>query len=420
MSNSWQDRLQESIILTSPKTKTKFICDWIGSEMGAEKRLGKFSYPLSVGTVVQDLGLPGFDMSFAIYFEGPDHDTQSWAFLLAIAEFGSWEVIHPVRGKLIMQPVGIKAHDKPTESGNITQIDTTWIIPSALSPQASTPALGGLIDSTVTTVAADAATDFTRFQQTLANIAAAYGAVQSGIQSVQSTITNTTAAFLNGYGQIQSAISGLSTDALSIAGMTMNLLTYPGLMIGSMVAQIKGFIASGQSILGLAPSISSVPGTVSDVDYAQACGVELITIGITCAIAKSVISTPPLSRGEAIATIDNILAWWSQVQTALSGTQDIFNATDLVKSYLPMPSSYSSLQELLRLMIQYLLSIIYDLKKEVRFTLKAERAAIAVAIDCYSSKGWDDSYFDLFIASNGLYGDLINLLPAGFEVVYYA
>ena len=49
-----------------------------------------------------------------------------------------------------------------------------------------------------------------------------------------------------------------------------------------------------------------------------------------------------------------------------------------------------------------------------------KRAPIAIAIDYYGPKGWDDSFLDLFIASNGLYGDQINLLPAGFEVVIYA
>ena len=88
--------------------------------------------------------------------------------------------------------------------------------------------------------------------------------------------------------------------------------------------------------------------------------------------------------------------------------------------YIPMASTYPDLMELLRLLIEYLLSIIYDLKTEICFTLKAERAPIAIAIDYYGPKGWDDSFLDLFIASNGLYGDQINLLPAGFEVVIYA
>ena len=111
MSTTWQDRLQESITLTSPKTKTKFVCDWAGSEMSADKRLGKFSYPLSIGTVVQDLGLSGFDMAFAVYFEGPNNDADSWKFLLACAEYGTWDVVHPVRGKLKLQLVKVAAKD---------------------------------------------------------------------------------------------------------------------------------------------------------------------------------------------------------------------------------------------------------------------------------------------------------------------
>ena len=417
MSN-WQDRLQESIQLTSPKTGTVFTAYWTGSDLSAEKRLGKFSYPLSVGTVVQDLGLSGFDMSFTIYFEGPDNDIQSWAFLRALEETGTWEIIHPVRGKLKAQPVSVKAHDSPVDSGNVTAIDMTWIIPDALRMQHSAPELGGVIVSTNQTLTADAAADFSAIGSALAPLAAAYGSVQAGIASVKGSIVNATAAFLTTYGQLSGALSSLSTDVLSIVGMTVGLIQTPGLVIGSTVAQIKGFVASGESILGLAPQVS--PGALTPDVAAQAQGVELVAVALSGAMALSILAQAPTTRPQAIASINLLLGWWSDMLGACEGTQALYASSALAQAYTAFASSYPDLMELLRLSIEYLLSIIYDLTTEIRFILPAERSTVAVAIDCYRSKGWDDSYIDLFIASNGLYGDLVNLLPAGFEVVYYA
>jgi hypothetical protein len=356
-------------------------------------------------------------MSFTIYFEGETNDTDSAAFLIAIAEPGVWDVIHPVRGKLKMQPVSVKAHDG-IDSGNISAIDLTWIIPDALDLQHSSPDLSGLIDGTFVDVQGTSTTGLSRIGVALANLASAYGAIQAGLDALEGRIANATGTFLSLYSQVSTALSSLSTDVLSIAGMTIQLVAAPGLMIGDIATRVGNFIATGEAILGLAPQTS--PGALTDATAAQARGVEFYCACVSCAMVQEILAQAPTTRGQAIATIGQLLQWWSDMLSACEGTQALYSGSTLASTYTAFVDSYPALMELLRLAISYLLSIIYDLKTEIRFTLKAERAPLAVAIDYYAAKGWDDSLFDLFIASNGLYGDQINLLPAGFQVVIYA
>jgi len=381
--------------------------------MSAEKRLGKFNYPLTVGTIVQDLGLSGFDIPIPLYFDGPNNDQQSWAFLLACAEFGQWTIIHPVRGTIKAQLVSVASHDESVESGNITVVDTSWIIPNALNMGMSNADYGAQIDNGIAQLGADSASQFASISTAIDSLAAAYGAVTSGLGAMQNWLTQTTAKYLTIYAQVSGAISALSNDVLSIAGLVTNLIQLPGIMVGSLSSQVKNFVTAGEIALGLVPGLSS-PATPAA--YAQTAGAELIATAITGAMAQTLISTPPTTKAEALNTIDLVFQWWVDLFSALDSAESIFSNSLLANAYISESSAYVDMTNLFTLMIKYLLSIIFDLSAEIRFTLPSERAPIAVALDYYGRNGWDDSYLDFFIVSNGLYGDLVNLLPAGTKI----
>ena len=421
MATTWLDRLQPSISLTSPQTQTVFTPLWRGNTMSAKKRLGSFSYPLSVGTVVQDLGLSGFDMPISIYFEGANNDTDSWAFLLACAEFGPWTVVHPVRGTMSLQLVSVDCHDEPVESGNITVVDTVWLNPASLKLVKSNAELTGQITTGIGDANSQATAAFAKTSTAIDSLASAYGSVTQGLQAVKQNLTNATATVLAGYSQIQGAIAGFSSDLASIAGLFLQLIELPGLIAGDLSAQLQSFSIIGQSAINIAPDAQNTQGIPDNTTIAQAAGAELVMVGVTAAMAGSVINTPPLTRPEALAAIGALLAWQAGLTTALDSSMLLFSGSPMASGFVSMATTWPQIQQLVALTIQYLLSIIFDLKTAITFTLPAERPPLAIAIDFYGD-GWsfvDDYQFDFFIASNKLYGDLINLLPAGFQVTVY-
>ena len=199
----------------------------------------------------------------------------------------------------------------------------------------------------------------------------------------------------------------------------LNLIETPGLIAGDLMAQLGAFASIGNVMTGVSPSTSNTPGQAGPKTIAQASGAELVMTGVTCAMAVSILNTLPTTRPQAIAAINALLAWWAQIQASLDGAMALFATLPLAQSYVSMATTYPQLEQLFNLMLQYLLSIIFDLKSQITFTLPAERATVAVAIDAYGQNGWDESFLDLFNASNHLYGDLINILPAGFQVTIY-
>ena len=120
---SYQDRLQPQITLTSPSGLV-FTAKWIGNARSQEKDLGIFKTPGVKGVKIQDLELGATTYPLTIYFDGPDNDLDSEKFVVALAERGSWQVIHPLKGEKSLQLVSYSEAVQPVTSGNITTITT--------------------------------------------------------------------------------------------------------------------------------------------------------------------------------------------------------------------------------------------------------------------------------------------------------
>ena len=103
---SWLDRVRGSLHLISPEGKT-FDAKWVGDSRSAEKKLGIFTYPKINGTVVQDLGLNSALYPFRLFFDGEDNDLESTRFFEAFNERGTWEIDHPTKGRITLQPINV-------------------------------------------------------------------------------------------------------------------------------------------------------------------------------------------------------------------------------------------------------------------------------------------------------------------------
>ena len=125
---SWKDRVRPEIKFTSPDGNI-FTALWRKNRQPVEKKLGIFNYPKLNGSIVQDLGINGNRYPLTFYFTGLDHDRTTELFVKAFEESGTWQVVHPIRGNLILQPVSINPDYNPVENGTYSLIDTEWIEP---------------------------------------------------------------------------------------------------------------------------------------------------------------------------------------------------------------------------------------------------------------------------------------------------
>ena len=410
-------RLAGSIYLQSPESKREWRLPWRGNDWTAEKRLGKYASPKVDGTVVQDLGLSGLEAPITLLFEGADCDKESWAFAICAAERGPWKVTHPVRGDLSLQLAGLTIHDSIDSLGLIA-VDTTWINPAPAKTFTSSAQLAGAIAASVENTNIAAAAQYSKLARTIAKLSSAYASLKKYVAVVKHSMQVAQTAADTISNQITKAIDDLSDDVESIAGMTEQLIESPGIYIGSLGNSIS---ALGSVVVNIYESVVSLvtPDAPTDTEAAAVASAELVAVSAFAALGQLVTTTAPATKGEAVAAIETILSLWGDTVAAFDEVQTLYASLGLTERYFSQTETYATVNQLIAHLIEYLLSIIADLKTEVRFTLGRARHPLELAIALYGKDGWDDSYFDLFIKTNNLHGDELFLLPAGREVVAY-
>jgi len=125
------------------------------------------------------------------------------------------------------------------------------------------------------------------------------------------------------------------------------------------------------------------------------------------------------TRAQVVDAIDKIVSLVDSVTSTLDMQQEYFENLDIDNQYFSMLQSYYKIMALMSQALKLLVATSFNLKTEKRFTLDRDRSPIEITITEYGSFGENDENLDLFIRSNSLHGDQIELIPAGTEVVIY-
>jgi prophage DNA circulation protein len=422
--SDWRSRLRPEIKLTSPDGQT-FTASWQGNDIEGAKRVGVFEYPLVDGAVTQDLGAGALSWPLTLFFEGDTHDTQARDFArIFLAQRGLWKVVHPQYGTLTLQALTVKLSADPTQSANVSKVETSWIEPASADIQASTSELGAQVSAQVDVVNAATGAQFAD-QADLTDAegsASVADAATKGLGQVQASPLAILAAQ---EAEVQSAFDAAYTSAMAALALTpmdlvaatagmQNLMQLPALIRADLGAKITAYTALAQGIVE-----SFVPGT----DVAALNGVAVSELFLTSAltgVAMSVSISEPATREQAIQAITDITALFATVTAALDAAQTATAGNTSDAQYFSHSKTYADLARLLGLAVAFLLRLSFDLKIAKRFTLSSPRAPIEITITEYGELGEEDVNLDFFIASNHLQGDDIILLSAGREVVVYA
>jgi hypothetical protein len=122
-----------------------------------------------------------------------------------------------------------------------------------------------------------------------------------------------------------------------------------------------------------------------------------------------------------VNTINALNTMFTAMTTGLDAVMLATLGNAVSGQYFSQTQTYISLARLIGTTVQYLLSIIFDLKIAKRFTLKTNRAPIEIVITEYGAEydSAGNSLLDQFIAANSLSHYDIFLLRPGREVVVY-
>jgi hypothetical protein len=417
----YRDRLRENIQLTSPDGAV-FTPRWTGNPRSQSKKIGIFNFPNVNGSIVQDLGTTGTTYAFTLYFEGPNNDLESDAFMAALRERGVWEVIHPVHGLKKLQPVSFTENTDPVKSGNVTQFDTEWIEPLELAALPSASELQASIAAQIETVNEVAAEQLE--QSTFQKIAAEIAAFRDAVNNVVSAVEDNLQALSNFAADIAAEIEAIKRDidnvlsvvpldVISLAGQIQELIQLPARAIDDIQTRLDTYENFAED-LGL---IS--PDTTGRDSYNRVAVQECALTAVFCAVADISSTGSLTSRSQAVQVIEANQKLFSDAIDVLDSTQELFEGQPIDRQYFSQSQSYSDSGKLVSQTVAYLLRSLFDLKTEKRFTLDRNRNPVMVTIEEYGSLGEGDINLDLFLESNQIEGNEHLIMPKGRELVVY-
>lgn len=418
---SWQDRVQGTIELTSPDGEV-FSAKWIGNSRSVQKKLGIFTYPKFDGAVIQDLGLAGTRYPFRLHFDGPDNDLESSRFFDAFTARGTWQVQHPTKGMLTLQPSTITENIEPIDSGSITVFETEWLQPVSPAAVTSTVQLAAFIRSQsrdVDDVALSQMTDAAE-QQSVEEV----NAVKNATETTLSVYDKTIASLLETSGDLAAEAAGirrgiadtLSTTPLDLTvlgGQIQAVMRTPSKVTGDVLQTLKPFA-------DFIDQVSDLPDEETDQNYLNILAIREIFLTSANSSMALVSSSSTLdTRAQALEAADLLSLQFETITDSLDLAQKQFETLRVDQQYFSQSTSFVESAQIIAGATRYLLEASFNLAVEKRFTLDRERAPIEIAITEYGELGDEDSNFDLFITSNQLKDNDILILPAGREVVVY-
>lgn len=421
-------RMRSSIQLTSPNGN-EFTCNWIGNKQSFNKKLGIYNYPGVIGTVLDDFGIDGDVFPLELIFDGPGYDEEAQRFLDACRETGKWEVIHPTKGFKGLQLMSVTDDDQPVTSKGRKVIETRWteyIDPATLKTAAQLRAEAGFKLNEFNVSAADR---FARLAKTdtfgeRIGITSAADAISTATNKVLGPIAaaNDTIAKRMEDTQrgIQATLDAAILQPLKLAGQIQQTILLPAQAIADTRARLAAYAELAREIFGI--SDSNTDGQSFNTSLTKEVSLSAVTGALSIIATTSISAKGPGSlktQSEAVETIDQIAALFTEITDALDADQEKFEDNTIDQRYFNQSDTYRAAILLIAASQDYLLSNLFDLKIEKRITLLQDTDLLILTIQEYGSMGENDENYQLLIESNQLKGDSIFILKQGTEVVIY-
>lgn len=418
---SWQNEVKEYITLSSPNMNL-FTAKWRKDPRTTEKKLGIFSIPKFDGDIVQDSGTKSTIYTLTIYFDGWYHHFFANRFMEALKERGQWEVVHPVEGPLILQPIRFQ-ENIDTIDENITEFQTEWIVPANIERFISPDELASSILTTALVLIADAkdmlkqlrADAYALVNSTISTLNKVGGLMDATIQELVATDAIISESYQSAKAAFNSTLSsyGINSESDDIADKTAELAVVP-------VENVTDFNQGFSSYELLQDDIlNDVPETTTEEDFNKIVCLEFTVTLNLAAIAQIVANAEFNSRPEVVSAFEKIFSILSSTINSVETIQDNFSDLRIDQQYFSNTSTYTNLLKTYSLCFQYLITQFYNLKIEKKITLKNYRSPLEITVTEYGTLGKDDENYDLFLESNELTGSEIELLAPGREVVVY-
>lgn len=403
----WETRLREAAYNSPNGERYTFQYEDVSESF--DRQTTAFEFPDADGTFIQDLGNSSRRFPFKVIFWGENYDLEAVAFMEAVSEQGVGILEHPTYGVKNVVPFGtIKRTDALTTGSNQTTIEVAFweTVEETFGIQADPQ--GDTLNA-LDAYGAATAEQFNGDMQldTVASKAIAVGGYKSlldkakaGLQKVADAQADVSRQFDAIYNSIDSGLTTLISDPLTLAFQTVQLLQSPARALTSIQARLDAYGNLAAGIFGADSPTDSNAFHVNDL-YAST---------YTSATVLSVVNNEFSTKSDAIGAADSITQLMDMLILWRDGNLDTLGIIDTGESY-------TTLQDAVSTAVAFLVEISFTLKQERTIILTRARTIIDLCAELNGSI--DDITLNFFINSNNLTGSEILELPKGREIVYY-
>ena len=369
---TWKDRIRPNVVLFAPETGDRFEGFWIGGDRSFNKKLGLFDFPNIGGTVGQDLAKVGTRYPIQFFFAGKDHDRQANQFFKACANYGLWEVEHPLFGYFGGLLVSVRQSFNITDNANATSIDCEFvetIDPNSLLTQAE---FSEFLNEDIYDLSDLSATDFANRAKkfpanALAKLADCVEAIQKAVDTVLGPIAALNNTVYNSLQAVQVAIQdtlrAVIFQPLALAGQIQQTIALPGLIANDIKARLTGYANLMEQMF--APENSATRVVRADPGYFNvALAREQYGTAIIAHAGRAIGEAQINSRQEAI---DLGNQYWAMIDSFIRNNDEAqkkFGTEVLQDQFIGMEETYAATMKYALLVTQRLIRSIWDANVE--------------------------------------------------------
>lgn len=409
----WQDRIQVAAY-TSP-SGSRFEFEFENVSIESDKKTSVFLFPEKDGAFIQDLGRAGRRFPFVLFFSGEDYDLQSNSFLEALEEKGIGRLEHPLYGTRTVVPTGtITRRDDLVTGANQAAFQVTFseTLENITFPE-SVESQDAAIRAGANDFESAAAAEFA--EQIIIETASESIDIQNELDSqllvtdnALSPIAATDDDTFTSYETVKASygnnISNINEDPETVGRQGTILQRIPGTTATTFETKFDGYsqvINSIASQIYIASATSNIP---RNKFFASLSNVYSAIV----ALSEGSLNSPFSTRAEAVLASENILDLYDFLQDWQDDNIDSLEVIDPGESYDNMTNVISQT-------VAFLIDLSFGLPVERRVVLGEDRNMIEYIAEVYG----DLSQLDFFIQTNDLTADEMEILPRGFEAVYY-
>ena len=416
---TWMDRVRETITMVSP-TGQSFEAFWQGGDRSVSKKLGIFDYPNFKGSTIQDLDIKSVTYPLTIYFEGDNHDVIAERFFFACKENGEWTITHPVVGDLRLQLVDVKQKIDPVNQGNITKFDLNFMESLEAGATTSSVLLSVEIREQINLFDLLSLDSFvpSLVTDSFAAIQAVRNTVRGLTSIVRSTLRTTSAALDEIERQINATLDDVIFDPLRLGQQIQELMRIPGQIVTNIESRFSIYddintqIYAGELRRGTTPTT-----TVEDLNASNTS--EFILAASSTGLCLAMVDSEADTRPQALSASQSVSDTFLNVAQFNDENAARYVGVPINRRYFAQSATFAQYYRLMYVTAAYLFGLLYDLRRERRFTLQQPYNTIFLCLEQYGTLGEEEEILDLFHASNNISDDEFLVLPAGREIVVY-